>query len=142
MKTSEKFIVSAIVAFALSSLFASGIVIYQALHPSSETQAFGSVPVGNDYIAYMASSTSATANTPIVLKTKAGSLGSVVVQTTSSGAILRLYDSAAATSSSATIASFPTSAGVGTYTFDQTINRGLVLEVPTGFNGIYTITYR
>lgn len=117
-----------------------GFLMYGSTH--SMSQSYGSVAIGNDYRSYMASSTSASANTPIVLKTRPGTLASIIVQTTGSGAVFRLYDSAAATSSPATIVSLPTSPVVGTYTFDETFNNGLVLEVPTGFNGIYTVTYR
>lgn len=125
----------------IGGLFVGYLHLSQRVDDQS-SQSTGSVAVGSEYRNYMASSTSASANTPIVLKTRPGSLGSVTIQTTSAGGIFRLYDSIAATSAPSMVGSFPASAVVGTYTFDIVLNNGLVVEAPTGFNGIYTVTYR
>jgi len=78
-----------------------------------------------------------------------GTLGSVVVAGTSSVA-LRVWDSATSTSASSTnpinasstIVQFNPEVTTGTYTFDVSIYKGLVIELPTGFNGSYTVTFR
>jgi hypothetical protein len=137
MSIKEKLITSATIAF----LFIIGLTIFNHFAYAPSSVLSGSVAVGNDYRSYLATSTSASANTPIILKTKPGALGSVVIQQ-SSPSLFRVYDSIAATSAAATIASFPAGAATGTYVFDESVNNGIVIEAPTGFTGIYTVTYR
>jgi hypothetical protein len=86
-------------------------------------------------------SSNASATVPVKVKAGFGTLGSVVVNTTHA-TIVRVYDSASATTTGTLIASFPASAVVGTYTFDVAVQSGIVLDVPAGFAGNYTVTYR
>lgn len=102
---------------------------------------YGSAVGGNDYNYYHASSSVAT---PVILKTGFGSMAQVTIASSSAAGSLKIYDNAVSTSSatSTRIVSFPAGAAAGTYTFDLEFTRGLVLDVPPGFNGSYVVTWR
>jgi hypothetical protein len=69
-------------------------------------------------------------------------LGSVVIASTTA-ATIRLWNATSTTDSASTsIASFPASVAAGTYTFDSIADRGLIVELGTGFAGDYIITSR
>jgi len=80
------------------------------------------------------------------LKTITGSIGSVVVTEASADvAPLRFYAvtaTTAATSTLTSIAEVDTGAVENTYQFDAISNAGILIDVPVGFTGNYTITYR
>lgn len=118
-----------------------GILFSVILHFNKNADA--SVVVGNDYKSYEVTS-SVASTSPVIVKTGQGSLGSVIVASSTSGAVFRIYDHTFSTSTatSTRIVSFPVSPAGGTYTFDRELSRGLVLEVPVGFNGSYVVTYR
>jgi len=106
---------------------------------------FGSVVVGNDYKSSELTSANASGTTAKLLKTGGGSLGSVVITVPASAGNVVFYNyaSTTATSSAATMFSFTAAADVaGTYTFDTEFTTGLSVEVPAGFDGRYTVTYR
>lgn len=109
---------------------------------TSKTEA--SVAVGNDYKSVEFTSSNASSTAPTIVKSGPGSLGSIIIASSTTGAIFRVYDNAVSTSSatSTRIVSFPASASAGTYTFDREIQRGIVVEAPAGFNGSYVVTYR
>jgi hypothetical protein len=104
----------------------------------------GSTVVGNDYNYITTSSTPPTVN---VLKGSMGSLGSVII--TKDGAVggkTTFYDATTTNAllrnhATTTIASFPTDTTEGTYVFDVTFNRGLIMETDTRV-GTTTITFR
>lgn len=105
--------------------------------------------VGNDYNSYYISSATASNTKMVTLKTGSGSLGSVVITNKSVDTTyphLTIYNASStqATSTATVIAKFGTSTGetAGTYQFDATFSNGLSIEVPSGFNGSYTITWR
>src|SRR3990167_1531531 len=118
----------------------------------------GSVTQGNDYFSTTTDKYQNVASSTkvIILKTGSGSLGSVIIGSTTaltSTSSLRIYDSrnyvagnatsgVATSSASSTLAIFSPTAAEGTYTFDTTFNQGLLLEFPSDFAGGYTITYR
>jgi hypothetical protein len=89
---------------------------------------------------------SSTATTQ--LKYSAGALGNIVVSSSSPAttyAQFTLYDatSTQATTSARVLARFsPSSVATGTYIFDVAFSYGLKLEVPAGYNGNATITWR
>ena len=114
-----------------------------ALSYSGGPVADASVIVGNDYKSTEVSSSTAS-TTPIVIKAGVGSLGSIIIASSTANAPFAIYDNAVATSSatSTRIATFPKNAPAGTYTFDREIQRGIVVDAIPGFNGSYVVTYR
>jgi hypothetical protein len=71
-----------------------------------------------------------------------GVLGSITIASTSAHAF-KVYDGATTATSSATlIASFPASAVVGSYDFNVSFARGLVIETLSGYAGSVVITYK
>ena len=69
-------------------------------------------------------------------------LGSVIVASSSATAVT-LWDATSTSDvSSSTIAIFKSAISEGVYTFDIILKRGLIINLPTGDNGSYTITYR
>lgn len=119
------------------------VSMVSAISFNSNQKADASVIVGNDYKSLEITSTNAS-TTPIVVKAGTGSLGSIIIASTTPGAYFRVYDNAVSTSSatSTRIVSFPVSAVAGTYTFDREIIRGIVIDAPPAFNGSYVVTYR
>ena len=71
-------------------------------------------------------------------------LGSVVVASSSATTITLRNATSSTDSASTTVLTMPADATVGTYTFDvgDLFPRGMALEVPSGFNGEYIITWR
>ena len=72
-------------------------------------------------------------------------LGSVVISSTSPAGLFTIRNATSTTDkASTTVAIFDNSTAVaaGTYTFDLVLDRGLVIEMGTGFAGGYTITWR
>lgn len=103
---------------------------------------FGSVADNGTYSYKNLTSANASSTAVTTIRSGVGTLGSMVVNTTHA-TIIRVYDGTTATSSDATlIASLPASAVVGTYTFDVAVKKGIVLDVPAGFDGNYTVTFR
>lgn len=101
----------------------------------------GSVSVGSSYQA-TTTAVGATAGFYTITSVP-GTLGSVVIVSTSAVTGLTIYDADAATTTpTTTIMTFPTSAPAGTYTFDINLFQGLVIQVPSGFNGQFITTYR
>lgn len=104
--------------------------------------------VGNDYRSTTTSSAIASSTKAWRLKEGTGSLGSVIVTMPSNATgypSLKVYDATTtqATSTSRLITSMSTSTQTqGTYQFDAEFYYGLNIEVPVGFTGTYTITYR
>lgn len=102
----------------------------------------GSVSVSNEYYATSTKGVTGTALTDRMLKTNtSGALGSVVITGAAAGKI-DLYDATSTTDSGkALLVTIPASTAAGTYTFDASFYRGLLLDVdatvPTS-----TITWR
>lgn len=109
--------------------------------------ALGSVEVASEYNGYLVTSANATGTALTVLKTQGGTLGSVVISSTSPTTtypLITLYDatSTMATSSARKIGQFSGTPANGTYTYDAAVFYGVAIEVPVGFNGAYTVTWR
>jgi hypothetical protein len=115
-------------------IFATGVAFF-----SVNTQNAGA-SVGMEYSYKNITSTNASSTASVSIKSGFGTLGSVIVAS-SSAAVIRVYDGTA-TSTGTLIASFPASATVGTYTFDVAVAKGVVLDVPSNHNGNYTVTFR
>lgn len=129
----------------LLNLFLATLVIVSAVAAFvyNSDNAGASVTYGNDYKSVEITSTNASSS-PIIIKAGVGTLGSIIISSTTANTYFRVWDNAVATSSatSTRIASFPVSATAGTYTFDREIQKGLIIEAPAGFAGSYTVTYR
>ena len=135
MKKELKFYIAGIVTtFVLVFVFATGRV----------DGPVGSVFSGHEYTSTTTQSTSAA--TDYVAKSLTGggtcSLGSVVVASTSATTLTIMNATSSTDTASTTLAIFKPSVGEGTYTFDVTCSRGIVIETPTGFDGVYTVTYK
>lgn len=106
----------------------------------------GSVAVGNEYKSVRVGSLTASTTSGTLVQAGQKVLGSVVVPVTS-GQTIDIYDCAtganfASTTLSTKVATIPTSAVSGTYTFDIQLNRGLVLFASTTPSTETIITYR
>lgn len=115
-----------------------------ALIPKEEI-ALSSVVVGNDYQSEQLTSTQASGTAVTLLKTGGGTLGSIVITVPAATGNVKFYDyaSTTATTSSALMLGFTAAADVaGTYTFDSEFATGLTIDVPAGFDGQYTVTWR
>lgn len=138
MKTLKNKVVAGLVVCSLLA-----VAVLLALVTRQEVS-LGSVVVGNDYQGRQITSSNAS-TTPLVLKTGAGSLGSVVITVPASSGNLKLYNSASttATTSASLMLGFASSSDVaGTYTFDAEFTTGLQIDVPVGFDGQYVVTWR
>lgn len=109
--------------------------------------ALGSVTSGSEY--YATSTKDHLGNTVSdlqVLKAGPGALGSVVITGANAGTFC-LHDATTTNATlrtktaTSTVVCFPTSAAVGTYTFDSTFGDGLILDYVTGM-ATATITWR
>ena len=129
---------AAIIALAVAIL--AGVFFYNSL------TAVGSVLVGNEYQANQLTSADASSTVATTVKTRFGSIGSIVVASGSPATTLTFYDTAgtATTTTSTTTILFTFNPNVddGTYQFDVGFNRGLLVEVPSLFDGDFVITYR
>ena len=102
----------------------------------------GSVQQSSEYQASSTTENMAVAS-PVVLKSDDASvLGSIVVASSSAG-IITVYNATSTTdTASTTFVSLSSNLTPNTYTFDAIIPRGLIIELGTGFDGEYVITYR
>lgn len=112
------------------ALFAS-VLIYNAQN------AAGSVIMGGEYdVTELSSGTSTIYTLP-------GTIGSFVVASSSSKVIISVYaTSSSATSSADLLFGFDASAANGTYQYDVAVPKGILIEVPVGFNGSIDMTHR
>lgn len=130
----------------LTSVFLLGFLV--GFIATGSSSPLGSIMEGGEYNSYYASSAIASSS-PILLKTGWGSLGSIVVSSTTAAtgyAPITVYDAAsttAATSTATVLVKFSDDSQLnGTYVYDLSFSTGLMIEVPAAFNGLYTITYR
>ena len=100
----------------------------------------GSVSVSNEYNATTTDSTSA--GTVSVLTNRGCTVGSVVIATSSGGTLTIKNATSQTDTASSTLVLIPINTIAGTYTYDVTCDRGLVLEIGSGFDGEYVVTWR
>lgn len=106
-----------------------------------EAPTYSSVVQGGEYT----STTTATMGNNKLqnIMTVQGTLGSIVIASTTSLGSITLFDATSTTDvASTSIITFPPSTPAGTYTLDRSLQRGLGILISSGFNGGYTITYR
>lgn len=107
-------------------------------------QGIGSVVQGSEYNATTSIATSAGTHWLAKSTTNAGVcvLGSIIVAS-SSDTTFTLWNATSTTDiASTTIVAMVADIAVGTYQYDITCSRGLVVETPASFDGQYTTTYR
>lgn len=133
MKNNKVIITILVAALAIALSFI-------AMKPAPQAKNTGASVLDGAYSYKHVSSSFAGANT--VVCGGSCTLGRVVVNTTSAQ-IVKLYDGASTATSSATlIASLKASVGEGTYNYETVTSKGIVVEVPSGFTGSYTISYK
>jgi anti-sigma28 factor (negative regulator of flagellin synthesis) len=125
--------------FVLSLALLAGIVLAAPLF--TET-AMGSISQDQEYNA-----TTTTAAETRVLKTTyqtSGTCGFGSIVVASSSATSYTIKNATSTTdiASSTIVTLKAGIAEGTYTFDATCSRGLIIEAPAGFSGFYVATWR
>lgn len=133
------------ILMAFAMLVLAGVILIKPIQ-----NAFAGVPIGNSYQATTTSTVSPSIEiTPIC--TTAGELGEITVTASgSAGGSIDLFNATTSNvlartgrraSSTILIASIPSNATVGTYTFNASFGSGL-LAVKTGTHGTTTISYR
>lgn len=121
------------IAFLIGAIVAATLL--------AKPQGFGGVALDGAYAYKNITSADASATVPVQVRGGEGVLGYITVNTTHA-TIVRVYDGTTATSTGTLIASLPASAVVGTYIYDVAVRNGIVLDVPAGFAGNYTISYK
>ncbi len=124
---------------ALAALAVALVAVFFAVE--NVRDALGSVTVGNEYNARQLTSADVGSST---VKTFGGAIGSVVIASTSpsTGSVNFYATSTTATSSADLIFSIPANMDEGTYTYDVSFGKGLLIDVTAGFNGDYVMTWR
>lgn len=131
MNTFTKTIGALVIVLVLGFVYLFGVV-------NREKSSYGSVVIGNEY----QSTTTIGMSGKNLIFTGSGVLGSIIISS-SSAATLTVNDATSTIdAASTTKAFFISSPANGTYTFDLVLTRGLSLDLGSGFNGAYTITYR
>jgi len=100
----------------------------------------GSVQTASEY--HATSTRDMTVNTQQLIQNGISTLGSVVIAS-SSVTSMSIWNATSTTDVDKTIlTTFDASSANGTYTFDAVMTRGIVVDLPTGFDGDYVITFR
>jgi hypothetical protein len=129
-------------------LFAFGLflilmAVVVAIATSSPLPRLGSVVSTGEYNSTSTDYMAAGKNT--VTSNRVTTLGSVVITGVSTTTVdFTIWDAASSSvdSGSSTVAVIKGGTAAGTYTFDVSLLRGLIVDKPTGFDGKYTVTYR
>jgi len=123
--------------FALSLVILAG-----AFYLLSERQVLaGSVGAGYAPVHITSANASSTAGT--VVKGGYGELGTLTINSATATAKVIIYDGATtATSGLSVIASIGATQAGGSYTYEVSVNKGVVVEVPATFTGDLTFSVR
>lgn len=117
----------------------------------SQNIAFGSVIPSGEYNAKLVTSSDATSTVQTIVKSSAGTLGSITftsvsTTTVNSFPLITVYDAATTTAASTTLTKVAeigaANATLGTYTFDVNLANGMSLWINPAFDGVATITWR
>lgn len=105
---------------------------------------FGSVAETQEYDFSRVTITQASSTVPLVLSSGNGSLGSIVIASSTYNGSITLYNatSTEATSTAQVITTFTSNQTPGTWTFDVSTPKGLKVWVDKAFDGEFIITYR
>lgn len=104
----------------------------------------GSVVVGGEYQATTTLNMGTNKHQLIqsAYQSSSVTLGSIIIAS-SSATTIKIWNATSTTdTASTTLGTIKAAAGEQTLTFDAIMTRGLVLEIPTGFNGNFIITHR
>lgn len=128
-------------AITAALIVTAGLCVLSLAIYNTERQSFGSVAVSNEYRA--TTSIASSAGTHYLASTLPNcTLGSIVVASTSE-TLFRIWDATSTTDvASTTLLTMDNSPAAGTYTFDLTCKRGIVVDTPASFTGVYVVTYR
>lgn len=120
-------------------IIATAFILGFISHDSVKNTSLGSVMQTGEY---QSTTTVGMTTGQRVINANPGTLGSIIVAS-SSATTFKIWNATSTTdTASSTVTQFVASPTNGTYTFDLILTRGLIIEMPTGFNGSYTITYR
>lgn len=131
------------------AIIIGAIILTAFLVVQNASRVEGSTFQGNDYQGTTTDDTWVTTS-PKVLKVGGGALAQVTITTAGTGSLL-LVDATTTdvskrtgntATSTITLANFGITTTVGTYTFDRTFNRGLIVVWVGTNNASSTITYR
>lgn len=128
----------------LSTAIALSLVAF-VVSFNSKSISLGSVMPGGEYHSTTTRTFNGTAIANLqVLKSEPGTLGSIIITGKNTG-VITLYDATSTVTNTAwatsTLATFPTNAPEGTYTFDVPFYKGLLIEYSSAL-ATSTITYR
>lgn len=102
-------------------------------------QALGSIETGQFY---QATSTARLAAGFNVLKTGPTELGSLLVSSSSATTIVIWNATSTTDVASSTFATFKAGVGEDEYVIDASLDRGLIVQIPSGFNGSGAVTWK
>jgi hypothetical protein len=109
----------------------------------TEPSGYGSVQRANEY--HATTTELMTAGEKHLINTDGTTLGSVIVASTSPQQVT-IYNATSTSAYSISVAdkivTLDNTIGSGTYTFDIYLPDGLVIDIPAGYDGSYTITWR
>lgn len=125
-------------------LFFVGVLAY--VFTSTKDVPVGSVNRASEYHSTNLKDITGSSTTGTLIKTGAGTIGSLVLATTAAQSIT-IYDVASAanyasTTLSTKVITFATSTAAGTYTIDRAIEKGLVIYAPVTPTAESIITWR
>lgn len=127
-----------VIFLSFASILAVFSILGGVLFWTQPSTTFGQADVTYTYKTITSSNASNTAS--YIIRGGAGSLGSITVGSSSATAI-RVYDGTA-TSTGTLIATLKASVAEQTFNFDTAVTKGIAIDVPSTFNGVYTVTSR
>lgn len=134
----DKFLIT--IGKTLAILIIAGVIGFLGYEMAQKNPPLGSVSRTSEYRA--TTTESGTAAGLYTITSAAGTLGSIVI-TSSTAGTFTVYDADAVTSTATTtLAVFEANALEGTYTFDRVTYQGIKILVPSGYNGNIITTYR
>ena len=102
-----------------------------------------SASAGSSYYPVQITSANASATAGYVVRSGWGELGHITVNSATATAAITIYDGASTATSGLTVLGvLNASAPNGTYTYEATVNKGVVLGIPAGFTGNITVSAR
>lgn len=127
----------------LSILALSVLVLAGAFYLVSERDDALAGSVGAGYAYKHVTSTVASSTAGVVIKGGYGELGTITVNSATATAAITLYDGdTTATSGLDVIGILGATTPVGSYTYEVTVNKGVVASVPATFTGDITFSVR
>lgn len=102
-----------------------------------------SASAGSSYYPVQITSANASATAGYVVRGGWGELGHITINSATATAAITIYDGATTATSGLTVLGvINASAPNGTYTYEATVNKGVVLGIPAAFTGNITVSSR